>query len=157
MQKRHNVTHTPQRRSRGGLRSSGFRAVRELLQQEHFGGSPPWLAVIFKCLFRSGPGSAGFRVREGDVEPPKRKSAEEAISMQRKSATRYLATDEIFRTLATLQSEQVAVNSTVSHLPVKSQLSPWLERTRWPSYLNGTRLRDAAQLARDSSGCPLNN
>lgn len=56
--------------------------------------------------------------------------------------------DEVFRNLAILQAEQATVDSPLAPNATSSQVSPWLERTRWTSYLNGTCLRDAARLAR---------
>jgi hypothetical protein len=34
------------------------------------------------------------------------------------------------------------------HAPTKTQVSPWLERTQWPSFLNGVSLHEAARLMR---------
>jgi hypothetical protein len=34
------------------------------------------------------------------------------------------------------------------HAPTKTQVSPWLEHTRWPSFLHGVSLQDAANLIR---------
>ena len=63
LRKHYNVDHAPLRRSRGGRKSSGSRAVRETLEREHFGGQTPWKAVKFQQFFRKGPSSAGFRVK----------------------------------------------------------------------------------------------
>lgn len=57
-------------------------------------------------------------------------------------------TDEVFRRLAMLEKEQAQATSVLRHAPTKTQVSPWLERTRWTDYLSGTCLPEAARLAR---------
>jgi len=147
MQQHYNSTHAEKQRGRSGRKSSGSRAVCELLQQEHFGGGPPWVAVKFQRFFRSGPGSAGFRVREDHIERTEPRSQETVVGTEEGTECNSVA-NKVFQTLATLQAEQATVDSSFSYVPISSQVSPWLERTRWTSYLNGTCLRDAARLAR---------
>jgi hypothetical protein len=66
-------------------------------------------------------------------------------------------TDEVFRKLAMLEEQHGHTTSVFQHMPVKTQVSPWLERTRWPKYLNGVRFAEAARLARlpDPEECIL--
>lgn len=47
MRSYYNIAHAPERRSRGGRKCSGSRAVREQLEREHFGDKLPWEAVKF--------------------------------------------------------------------------------------------------------------
>lgn len=69
MRSHYNIAHAPERRSRGGRKCSGSRAVREQLEREHFGDKPPWEAVKFQRFFRSGPGSSGFRISQPEEQP----------------------------------------------------------------------------------------
>jgi hypothetical protein len=62
MRNHYNITHALERRSRGGRKCSGSRAVREQLESAHFGEKPPWEAVKVQRFFRSGPGGSGFRI-----------------------------------------------------------------------------------------------
>ena len=62
--------------------------------------------------------------------------------------------NEVFKTLNALELEYAQEKSVFQHAPTQTQVSPWLEMTRWPSFLNGVSLHDAARLMRlpDESG-----
>jgi hypothetical protein len=156
LRKHYNVEHAPLRRSRGGRKSSGSRAVRETLEREHFGGQTPWKAVKFQRFFRKGPGSAGFRVKH---RMDQSLGTEGRINQQavREVEDHDTGTDEVFRKLAMLEEQHGHATSVFQDIPAKTQVSPWLERTRWRKYLNGVRFAKAARLARlpDPEECNL--
>jgi hypothetical protein len=139
--KHYNVKHAPLRRSRGGQKSSGSRAVRKTLEREHFGGQTPWKAVKFQRFFRKGPGSAGFRVKHCMSQSL---GTERRIEVEDHDT----GTDEVFRKLAMLEEQHAHATSVFQNTSAKTQVSPWIERSRWPNYLNGVRLAEAARLAR---------
>jgi hypothetical protein len=56
--------------------------------------------------------------------------------------------DQIFGTLARLETTQPHVERTAIAALIKTQVSPWLERTCWLHYLKGLPLDKAAGLAR---------
>jgi hypothetical protein len=56
--------------------------------------------------------------------------------------------DQIFGTLARLETTQSHVERIPDAALTKTQVSPWLERTRWLHYLKGVPLDKAAKLAR---------
>lgn len=58
------------------------------------------------------------------------------------------STDDVFRKLAMLEEQHAQATFVSQNTPAKAQVSPWLERTRWPNYLNGVRLAEVARLAR---------
>lgn len=55
--------------------------------------------------------------------------------------------EEVPRDLASIEVS-IHQQSVVSNVATKSEVSPWLERTRWPAYLSGVTLSHAAVLAR---------
>lgn len=156
LRKHYNVEHAPLRRSRGGQKSSGSRAVRETLEREHFGGQTPWKAVKFQRFFRKGPGSAGFRVKHC-IDQPLGTDGRTDLQAVGHVENHDAGTEEVFRKLAMLEEQHAHATSVFQDNPAKTQVSPWLERTRWPNYLHGVRLAEAAQLARlpDPEECIL--
>jgi hypothetical protein len=56
--------------------------------------------------------------------------------------------DQIFGTLARLETTQSHVERIPDTALTETQVSPWLERTRWLYYLKGVLLDKAARLAR---------
>jgi len=56
--------------------------------------------------------------------------------------------DQIFGTLARLETAQSHDELIPDAALTKTQVSPWLERTRWLHYLKGVPLDRAAKLAR---------
>lgn len=96
----YNITHALERRSRGGRKCSGSRAVREQLESAHFGEKPPWEAVKFQRFFRSGPGSSGFRIDLPEEQPSSVGSRPEKTGPQSEAVA-----DEVFKTLDALEIE----------------------------------------------------
>ena len=56
--------------------------------------------------------------------------------------------DQIFGTLACLETTQSHAERIPDAALTKTQVSPWLERTRWLHYLKGVPLDKAVRLAR---------
>jgi hypothetical protein len=147
MRSHYNNAHAPERRGRGGRKCSGSRAVREQLEREHFGDKPPWEAVKFQRFFRSGPGSSGFRISQPEEQPSDTSSIQTKTGTQRTERSNSV-TNDVFETLDALELEHAQGESMFQHAPTKTQVSPWLERTQWPSFLNGVSLHEAARLMR---------
>lgn len=93
------------RRSRGGLKCSGSRAVRGSLERDHHGDQVPWQTVRFQRFFRKGPGSAGFRVKQRLSQHlvAEARADEQVVQDVGLYDT---GTDEVFRRLAMLEKEQ---------------------------------------------------
>jgi hypothetical protein len=143
MRNHYNITHALERRSRGGRKCSGSRAVREQLESAHFGEKPPWEAVKFQRFFRSGPGSSGFR-----IELPEKQASNVGSRPDKTGPQGAAIANEVWKTLDALEIEQAQGESVFQHASTKTQVSPWLEYTRWPSFLHGVSLQDAANLIR---------
>ena len=146
MRSHYNIAHAPERRSRGGRKCSGSRVVREQLEREHFGDKPPWEAVKFQRFFGSGPGSSGFRINQPEEQPSDTSSIQTKTGTQRTERSNSV-TNDVFETLDALELEHAQGESMFQHAPTKTQVSPWLERTQWPSFLNGVSIHGCARFA----------
>jgi hypothetical protein len=116
------------------------------LNREHYGDKPPWSSVSYQRFFTTiTANSRCFRVktptqREGLT--PGEDHQEQAAPLSRGD---YMATT-VLAELADLEDIQCRDRDVVSNNTAKSQVSPWLERTRWTRYLEGVRLGEAAAL-----------
>ena len=147
LDRHYNRTHAPVRRGRGALTGGTTRAARERLALLRYGETSPWRPVKFQRFFRSGPGSACFRVAcpgqgslgEALIEP-------KGLTVGDRSSS--CVVDTVFQSLAVLEAQHAEGRFTSQRNLIPTQVSPWLERTRWATYLEGIRLLDAARLAR---------
>ncbi len=146
LRKHFNERHAAVSRSRGGLKGSGSSNIRDQLERKHFGDEAPWTSVCFQRFFKSGPGSAAFRVRCENIGSSLQQ-VDEGCSNAQHSSHGGIA-DRVLGRLALLEHQGSDHRLVVSDTFAKSQVSPWLERTRWPRYLAGQSLSDVAQLAR---------
>ena len=142
----YNVKHAPLRRARGGKKNNARGKSLEQSNKEHFGDKPVWHEASYQRFFAYGHGSRRFRVKgaqqfKADAEAQARRQRASALTRSD------FISDEVFRSLAQLESDGTATAITEESTR-SSHVSPWLERTRWTSYLCGVQLCDAAQLAR---------
>jgi hypothetical protein len=106
-----------------------------------------YLPAFYQRFFTAGvKGSISFRVAAS--EQPTQGAASPGHGSISRSDEGQFVMDQIFGTLARLETTQ----SHVERIPVaaltKTQESPWLERTRWLYYLKEILLNKAAGLAR---------
>lgn len=148
LKQHYNSEHAAVRRGRGGLKSAGSRAIRERLEEEHFGGLPPWHPVKFQRFFSKGKGSTAFRVRWNSEMQLAADTGREVC--QRSGSFVYSPSirEEVFENLAQLQHGKAQSAFVIRDAPTQSQASPWLERTRWSHYLHGVDLNETARLIR---------
>jgi hypothetical protein len=117
------------------------------LDREHYGDQPPYLPAFYQRFFTAGvKGSICFQVKaperqtQGAISP-----GQGALS--RSDEGRFVM-DQIFGTLARLETAQSHDELIPDATLTKTQVSPWLERTRWLHCLKGVPLDKAAKLAR---------
>lgn len=122
-------------------------AMSEHYAQEHpfqrQRGQTPWTEVVFQQFTRSGLNKTRFRVRRptmGENEQNRRRNDVAASSIQSSYQAQVMQRlDQEEAALATRAAERLAeVRST--------EISPWLEATRWHQYLGTYPLRGLAAL-----------
>jgi hypothetical protein len=143
----YNVEHAPIRRTRGGGKNNARGKLLEQYNREHFGDEPAWHEASYQRFFAYGYGCQRFRVkgaRQFKVDAEAQERRQRASVLTRDD----FVSDEVFRNLAELEGDSRAAAVTEGGSERSSQVSPWLERTRWTKFLDGVRLSEAAQLAR---------
>jgi len=109
-----------------------------------------WSVVTCQRLFASGYQSNYFEVLSPEDTRRRRAGLDRAARARRgvsQVPTRAdLARAEITDRLATHQQSIQAVRGTVNKHVDKTEVSPWLQLTRWSTYLHGHKLCDAAKL-----------
>lgn len=124
LKQHYNAIHAAVRRGRGGLKGSGSRAVRERLEQEHFGESPPWRAVNFQRFFSKGKGSTAFRVRWIPETQLVGNASNDIRQRSDNVECRLSVREEVFDHLLQLQHQRAQSSSVVRDAPTQSQASP---------------------------------
>jgi hypothetical protein len=143
-----NISHAVKRRGPGGPSLSAQSKLKQRLDREHYGDRPPWGVAFYQRFFQSGRGSNYFRVaaplQQGGPEPCETNGDhnEKPCRPADDLASSVLAE------LGQLEEEQTHQGAINSRLPGKTQVSPWLERTRWASYLDGIPFDYAIRLGR---------
>jgi hypothetical protein len=147
IRKHYNVCHASVRRRRGGAvtNSKGLRQKR--LNSEHYGDQPAYLPASYQRFFTAGvKGSTCFRVTA--PEKPTQGATSPGQGSLPGSDKGQSVMDQILGTLARLETTQSHVKRIPDAALTKTQVSPWLEKTRWLHYLKGLPLDKAARLAR---------
>lgn len=112
-------------------------------------GEEPWSPVLFQQFTRCGSNKIRFRVRPlsfGDVERAKRAEDVKACHIRSRYQDRVLADLELAE--STLQARALSQSALRLGSPQPSEVSPWLEATRWHQYLRGHSLIEVASLAK---------
>lgn len=121
--------------------------MQKRLNREHYGDQPPYQPASYQRFFTAGvKGSICFRVKA--PERPTQGAASPGHGHLSRSDEGQFVMDQIFGTLARLETTQSHVGIAPDAALTKTQVSPWLERTRWLHYLKGVPLDRAAGLAR---------
>lgn len=147
MRQHYNVSHAPIRRGRGGSKANATGLLRERLDREHYGKQPPWTPVNYQRFFALvGTANPLFRVkRKGERNPETEgPSSHFSVDLADRGA---LISDQVFAELADLESARAENPNLVSNHQAKTQVSPWLERTRWTRYLEKHPLAEVARLS----------
>lgn len=147
MRKHYNVEHALVRRTQGGVRRHRGSSAKLAQDFEHFGGRPAWHDAAYQRFFAGGKGSQCFRVRapqsHGEHSTPEHLDRPGQIAETDDSVTAAVLQD-----LATRVEKHCRGFLIVHKKPAKSEVFPWLERSRWSTYLDGCALSRAADLAR---------
>jgi hypothetical protein len=145
----YNVHHAPIRRQRGGAKSTARGQLRERLDREHFGEGISWSPASYQRLLNwTAKGTRQcFRVKLSVLGLAPRRAQRRQEQASYLDRGQYIA-NEVLETLAELEAVQSQQQNFISDCAAKSQVSPWLERTRWRQYLNGVELSKAVALAR---------
>jgi len=107
-----------------------------------------WSPVTCQRLFASGHQSKYFAVLAPEETRKRQAAADRGARPQLQVPTRTdLARAEIYDRLAAHQQCVRTDIETVSEHVDKTEVSPWLQLTRWSTYLHGHTLCDAAKLA----------
>ncbi|KAK1810853.1 hypothetical protein LTR12_014774 [Friedmanniomyces endolithicus] len=91
------------------------------------------------------------RVLVTAIDQKQRSEEIEAVERRRRAsdlARGEFIAEEVLRDLAALKAECAGHDETVRDPAAKWEVSPWLERTRWPRCLEDYRPADAAPLMR---------
>jgi hypothetical protein len=147
IRKHYNACHASVRRGRGGAVANSRGMMRKRLDREHYGDQPPYLPAFYQRFFTAGvKGSICFQVKAPEIQ------TQGAISPGQGALSRsdegQFVMDQIFGTLARLETAQSHDALIPNAALTKTQVSPWLERTRWLHYLKGVPLDRATGLAR---------
>lgn len=138
-----NATHAAKRRSRGGPSPGARGKLKQRIDREHYGDQPPWSVAFYQRFFKGGRGSNCFRV----AAPPEQQDDPRTCQHAQRRSADDLASS-ILAELGQLEEEQSQQGIVDSRLPARSQVSPWLERTRWTSYFDGVPFDHALRLGR---------
>lgn len=139
----HNVEHASFRKHRGGPRKKHSSTRQSEIDHQLIGGQPPWHTACYQRFFGGGRGSQCFRVVSklaGSTE--KGETIDSAADLGCSGSE--TITDKVMRQLKEIESRSKCVKDT----PAKSEVSPWLERTRWTGYLEGFILSEVHKLGR---------
>ena len=121
--------------------------MQKRLNREHYGDQPAYLPASYQRFFTTGvKGSTCFRVTV--PEKPTQGATSPGQSSLPRSDEGQFVMDQIFGTLARLETTQSHAERIPDAALTKTQVSPWLERTHWLHYLKGVPLDKAARLAR---------
>jgi hypothetical protein len=147
IRRHYNICHAEVRRGRGGAVANSRGIMQKRLNSEHYGDQPPCQPAFYQRFFTAGvKGSICFRVKAPEKE------TEDATLRQQSSVSRSDEGDfvmgQVFGALARLETTQSGEQLTLDTELATTQVSPWLERTRWLHYLKGISLDRAAGLAR---------
>lgn len=108
--------------------------------------APQWKQVSCQRLFLGGTKSGYFAV----ISPTKAVEEEEAWRRQA-TVAQLLEVDfiraQIDEALAKSNQERKEVENVILDNTAPTEVSPWLEMTRWPKYLQGHSFAEVAQLA----------
>lgn len=140
----YNERHAKVRRHRGGAHTTHGPA-RDRTDREHYGERPPWQAVSYQRFFGAGgiKGNHCFRVQT--VLPIGQEREQGCTQPEIRNQADYISST-VFAKLTRLEAAKAVPGSQISAPIVKSQVSPWIERTRWLQYLDGANLQALARL-----------
>lgn len=139
----YNTSHAAVRKHRGGprTRQKGFSLGPSAVLPA--GEAPQWHTANYQRFFGGGRGSQCFRVKfsapliegkENDTNPVNHLQLGELDTVA----------DRVIRRLKDLETSPICVRDTAA----KSEVSPWLERTRWTNYFEGHILSEVSDLGR---------
>jgi len=145
IRRHYNICHAKIRRGRGGAVANSRGIMQKRLNSEHYGDQPPCQPAFYQRFFTAGvKGSICFRVRAPEKEA---KDATRQSSVSTSDESDFVM-GQIFGALARLETTQSGEQLVLDTEITSTQVSPWLERTRWLHYLKGIPLSRAAGLAR---------
>jgi hypothetical protein len=147
IRRHYSICHAKIRRGRGGAVANSRGIMQKRLNSEHYGDQPPCQPAFYQRFFTAGvKGGICFRVKALEKE------TKDATLLQQSSVSTSDEGDfvmgQIFGALARLETIQCGEQLVLDTESTSTQVSPWLERTRWLHYLNGIPLGGAAGLAR---------
>lgn len=145
IQRHFNEKHAAVRRRRGGLLGTAKGDLRDRLDREHFGESPASHPAYYQRFFNGGPGSNVFRVRTPEQKLEEDEARERTRQAHVMSKGDFIV-EEVLRRLADHEGRVKDQGSLLSEARNKTEISPWLERTRWPKYMSGQRFSDLLPL-----------
>ena len=147
IRKHYNACHAAVRRGRGGAVANSRGMLQKRLNREHYGDQPAYLPASYQRFFTAGvKDSTCFRVTAPE-KPTQGATSPGQGSLPRSDEGQFVM-DQIFGTLARLETTQSHDERNADDALTKTQVSPWLERTRWLHYLKGVPLDKAVGLAR---------
>ena len=121
--------------------------MQRRLNSEHYGDQPPCQPAFYQRFFTVGvKGSICFRVKAPEKET-KRSTLQQQGSVSKSDEGDFVM-GQIFGALARLETKQSGEQFILDTELTSTQVSPWLERTRWLHYLKGIPLDAAAGLTR---------
>lgn len=119
-------------------RSAAVYGVADSLSKELM----PWHIAHYQRFFSAGKGSHCFRVLSASAESPRGIEVTRPAGGPASNETQSI-TDKVIQQLRDIEGQSVRIK----HLTARSEVSPWLERTRWTSYLEESNLLEVSELA----------
>lgn len=144
MRQHYNESHAKIRQRRGGVYTTPGLA-RDRADRQHYGDQVPWRVVSYQRFYKVGgiKGQRCFRVQA--FLPPDQEKDERCLAGEAQNQADRISS-AVFAKLTHLQGSESVPGSQILALVVKSQVSPWIERTRWLQYLDGVNLQALARL-----------
>jgi hypothetical protein len=121
----HNVEHAPIRKHRGGKRMRNSSAAKDAVANGLPKEPMPWHTAHYQQFFAAGGGSNCFRVLLASAENSRDHETIRSIGGSLSNETQSI-TDKVIRQLRDIEGQSVRVKD----IAAKSEVSPWLERTR---------------------------
>ena len=127
IRKHYNACHTAVRRGRGGAVANSRGMMQKRLNHEHYSDQPAYLPAFYQRFFTAGvKDSTCFRVTAPE-KPTQGATSPGQGSLPRSDEGQFVM-DQIFGTLARLETTQSHVERIPGAALTKTQVSPWLER-----------------------------
>ena len=119
-------------------RSAAVYGVADNLSKEPV----PWYIAHYQRFSSAGKGSHCFRVLLASADSPRGIEVTRPAGGPASNETQSI-TDKVMQQLREIEGQSVRIKDVTA----RSEGSPWLGRTRWTSYLEGSNLPEVSELA----------